>query len=192
MTILSAVWSYAHNADPVRKVPVLSSFLPLFHRQVSLSLFVGEDWIKRIGAKPHSIRITETDYCIVGFLSGFGSSCVPLSFSCLEKLKTDLHSLTKAGKEKQLSVFNRLKQNSYDRRNQTGRQSRIEKRGRGFYPDVLQQPLRKELFRHTVPGLYQEHSPRRNGFQTRTNRVLQGRNIAKDGRNPEVLNCKPP
>lgn len=71
MTILSAVWSYAHNADPVRKVPVLSSFLPLFHRQVSLSLFVGEDWIKRIGAKPHFIRITETAACMGGFLSGF-------------------------------------------------------------------------------------------------------------------------
>jgi len=52
----------------------------LLRRQVSLSLFVGEVGIKRIAAKPHSIRITETDCCMVGFLSGFGSSCFPLSF----------------------------------------------------------------------------------------------------------------
>jgi len=41
---------------------------------------------------------------MVGFLSGFGSSCFPLSFSCLEKLKTDLLGRTKAGKEK--TMFN--------------------------------------------------------------------------------------
>ena len=57
----------------------------LLRRQVSLSLFVGEVGIKRIAAKPHSIRITETDCCMVGFLSGFGSSCFPLliSLPCL-------------------------------------------------------------------------------------------------------------
>lgn len=37
-----------------------------------LSLFVGEYRTKRINAKPHSIRMTKTDCCTIGFLSGFG------------------------------------------------------------------------------------------------------------------------
>ncbi|EEX46687.1 hypothetical protein BACFIN_05723 [Bacteroides finegoldii DSM 17565] len=59
---------------PVPLFPVLSSFLPL-SPSGRLSLFTGKGWIKRIGAKPHFIRITKTDYCMVGFLSGFGPGC---------------------------------------------------------------------------------------------------------------------
>ncbi len=57
--------------------PIIS-FLPsplqvssLFPMEL-LSLFVGEYRTKRINAKPHSIRMTKTDCCTIGFLSGFG------------------------------------------------------------------------------------------------------------------------
>ena len=61
----------------------------------------------------------------------------------------------------------------------------------GFYPDVLQQLMRQELFRRKIPGLYQVCSPRRDGLQARYYRVLSGRGTAKNGRNPEALNRKP-
>lgn len=51
--------------------------------------------------------------------------------------------------------------------------------------------MRKEPFRKRVPELYQVYSPRRDGFQVRTHRVLPGRGTAKDGRNPEALNRSP-
>jgi len=70
--------------------------------------------------------------------------------------------------------------NWYVRRNQTKRQNSVVRRGWVFNTYVFQQLVRQKNFRREVPGLYQIHSLRRNGFQARRNHALPQWYTGKD------------